>query len=60
MLNPAKDNPQSITKEIRKQAEKYDWSKIPFPTSYDDNCVKKFETKYGMSINVYGFRWEFK
>ena len=27
-LNPVKDNPQRITKELRKQAEKYDWSCI--------------------------------
>ena len=59
-LNPVKDNPQRITKELRKQAEEYDWSEIPFPTPYEDNSVKRFEVKYGMSINVYGFRWELK
>ena len=56
VLNPVKDNPQRITKELRKQAEEYDWSKIPFPTPYGDNSVKNFE-KYNLSINVYGFRW---
>ena len=27
-LNPVKDNLQRITRELRKQAESYDWSEI--------------------------------
>ena len=58
-LNPVKDNPQRITKELQKLAEQYDWSKIPFPTPYGDRSVNKFEKKNNISINVYGFRWEY-
>ena len=43
-VNP-KDNPQHIAKELRKQAEKYDWSEIPFPTPYCDNSYK-YKFKY--------------
>ena len=42
-LNPVKDNPQRITKELRKQAEKYDWSKVSFPNPYGDNSVKNLK-----------------
>ena len=59
-LNPVKGNPQRITKELRKQAEKYDWRGIPFPTPYGDNSIKEFEVRYGLSIFIYGFKWEFK
>ena len=58
-LNPVKDNPQRITKELRKQAEQYDWSKIPFQTPYRDRSVYKFEKKNNISIIVYAFRWEY-
>ena len=59
-LNPVKDNQKRITRELRKHANSYDWSDIPFPTPYNDNSIKRFEVKYGMSINVYGFKWEIK
>ena len=58
-LNPVKKDPQRITKELRKQAEEYDWSDIPFPTPYEDRSIKRFEIKYELHINVYGFKWEF-
>ena len=58
VLNPVKDNLQRITKKLRKQAEEYDWSKIPLPTPYGDNYVKKFENQYNLGI-VYGFQWEY-
>ena len=58
-FNPVKDNPQQITKELRKQAEQHDWNKIPFPTPDGDRSVNKFEKKNNISINVYGFRWEY-
>ena len=58
-LNPVKDNPQRITKELQKQAERYEWSKVPSPTPYGDRSVNKFEKKNRISINVYGLRWEY-
>ena len=57
-LNPVKDNPQRITEELRKQAEQYDWSGVPFTTPYGDNSVSRFEKKNNISINVYGFQLE--
>ena len=58
-LNPVKKDPKRITKELREQAKAYDWSDIPFPTPYGDTSIKKFEIKYGLKINAYGFTWEF-
>ena len=59
VLNPVRKNPQRVTKKLREQAKEYDWSDIPFPTPYEDRSIKRFEVKYGLSINIYGFKWKF-
>ena len=52
-LNPVDDNPQRITNELRKQAEKYDWEGITFPTKVKD--IPIWEKNNENSINVFGY-----
>ena len=52
-LNPVDDNPQIITNELRKQAEKYDWEGITFPTKVKD--IPIWEKNNKISINVFGY-----
>ena len=52
-LNPVEDNPQRITNELRKQAEKYEWEGITFPTKVNTICV--WEKNNGVNINVFGY-----
>ncbi len=54
-LNPVKDNPQRITNELRKQAEKYDWSEITFPTKVKDISIWEKSNKNKFNINVFGY-----
>ena len=58
-LNPIDKNKHQIRKELRKQAEEYDWSEIPFTTPYADKSVDRFQRRYGLSINVYGYVWKY-
>ncbi len=52
-LHPVDDNPQRITNELRKQAEKYDWEGITFPTKVKD--IPIWEKNNEISINVFGY-----
>ncbi len=52
-LNPVDDNPQRITKELREQAEKYNWEGITFPTKVKD--IPIWEKNNNIHINVYGY-----
>ncbi len=52
-LNPVKNNPQRITKELREQSEKYKWEGITFPTKVKD--IPIWEKKNNTNINVYGY-----
>ncbi len=54
-LNPVKDNPQRITNEFRKQAKKYDWSEITFPTKVKDISIWEKNNKNKFNINVFGY-----
>jgi len=40
-LNPVNKNPQRITPDLRKQAEKLNWNNINFPASFKD--IRTFE-----------------
>ena len=53
-LNPVTKNSQQITKELKDQSERLDWSGLPFPV--DLKQIKIFE-KFNpqISINVFGF-----
>ncbi len=52
-LNPVDDNPQRITNELRKQAEKHKWEGITFPTKVKDICV--WEKDNDIGVNVFGY-----
>ncbi len=52
-LNPTTSNPERITKELREQAEKYDWSGIAFPTKVKD--IPIWEKNNHKFINVFGY-----
>src|ERR1043165_4989685 len=54
-LNPVKDNPQRITKDLIKQSAELDWSGIEFPVRADANILTKFERNNNISINVFGY-----
>ena len=53
-LNPVEKNSERITKELKDQSERLDWSGLPFPV--DLKQIKIFE-KFNpqISINVFGF-----
>ena len=54
-LNPVEDNPQRVTNELRKQAEKYDWGGITFPTKVKDISIWEKNNKNKFNINVFGY-----
>ncbi len=59
-LNPVEDNPQRITNELRKQAEKYDWSGVTFPTKVKDISIWEKNNKNKFNINVFGYNEDAK
>jgi hypothetical protein len=54
-LNPVGDNPHRITKELREQSKKYDWSGISFPTKVKDIHIWEKNNNNKFSINVFGY-----
>ena len=57
-LNPVDRDSERVTKELRKQAEKYDWSRITFPVKVKDISI--WEKNNGKFINVFGYDEEVK
>jgi hypothetical protein len=57
-LNPVVDNPHRVTKELKEQAEKYDWDGITFPSKVKDISIR--EKINGANINLFGFDDETK
>src|SRR5688572_5813510 len=54
-LNPTEDNPHRITRDLKEQSEKLDWSGIHFPVAADANIIGKFERNNSVSVNVFGY-----
>ena len=52
-INPVDRNSERITKELRDQSEKYDWSGITFPTKVEDTHI--WEKNNENKINVFGY-----
>ena len=53
-LNPVDVHPERITKELKEQSERLDWSGLKFPVKLDNIVVfEKFNPQ--ISINVFGF-----
>ncbi len=52
-LNPVDRNSERITKELRDQAEKYDWSEITFPVKVKD--IHIWEKNNNKFANVFGY-----
>ena len=52
-LNPVDNNPHRITKELREQAEKYDWEGIEFPVKVKD--IHVWEKNNDRFVNVFGY-----
>ncbi len=52
-LNPKKDIPHRVTRELRQQAEKYDWDDVTFPTKVTD--IGKWEKANNVGIDVFGY-----
>ena len=57
-LNPVDRNSERITKELRDQAEKYDWSEITFPVKVKD--IHIWEKNNNKFVNVFGYDEENK
>ena len=57
-LNPVDKDPQRVTKELRKQAEKLDLDGIEFPTPCSERVFRKFENNNDVSILVFGYNDE--
>ncbi len=53
-LNPTNRDSERVTKELKDQAEKYDWSEITFPTKVKDISVWEKKNK-NIKINVFGY-----
>ena len=54
-LNPVKDHPERITKDLRSQAEQLNWDGITFPMPCTDAAIGRFERQNPtISVNVYG------
>ncbi len=53
-LNPTNRDSERVTKELKDQAEKYDWSEIIFPTKVKDISVWEKKNK-NIKINVFGY-----
>ena len=53
-LNPVEKNSERITKELKDQSERLDWSGLKFPVKLDQIVIfEKFNPQ--ISINVFGF-----
>ena len=53
-LNPVDVHPERITKELKDQSERLDWSGLKFPVKLDQIVIfEKFNPQ--ISINVFGF-----
>ena len=53
-LNPVDVHPERITKELKEQSERLDWSGLKFPVKLDNIVIfEKFNP--AISINVFGF-----
>ena len=50
---PAKEHGERLSKQMRKDSEKFDWSGIEFPVS--EEFVDKFENQNPYAINVLGY-----
>ena len=53
-LNPVERDAERVSKVLKKQTEKYDWSGIEFPTPCCDKQFKIFEKNNNVSIIVFG------
>lgn len=53
-LNPIEDHPERVSKILRKQADKHDWSGVEFPMTLIQ--ITKFEKNNdNVSVNVFGY-----
>ena len=50
---PAKEHGERLSKQMRKDSEKFDWTGIEFPVS--EEFVDKFENQNPYAINVFGY-----
>ncbi len=54
-LNPVNRDSERITKELKDQAEKYDWGGITFPVKVKDISVWEKNNENKIKINVFGY-----
>ena len=50
---PAKEHGERLSKQMRKDSEKFDWAGIEFPVSLKQ--IDKFENQNNYAINVFGY-----
>ena len=50
---PAKEHGERLSKQMRKDSEKFDWTGIEFPVSL--KLIDKFENRNNYAINVFGY-----
>jgi hypothetical protein len=54
-LNKVKRDHSRVTRVLRKQAEKLDWSMLRFPVAVNDKNIEVFEDMNGIGINIFGY-----
>ncbi len=54
-LNPVNRDSERITKELKDQADKYDWGGITFPTKVKDIHIWEKNNENKTKINVFGY-----
>ena len=52
---PAKEHGERLSKQMRKDSEKFEWSGIEFPVSLKQ--IDKFENNNNYAINVFGYEY---
>src|SRR5688572_23095051 len=57
-LNPIEDNPHRITRDLKEQSKKLNWSGIEFPVAADAKVISKFERNNNISVNLFGYEKE--
>ncbi len=55
-LNPVEEHQERISKDLRKQSKKLDWSMLTFPVVSSHNSIEKFERVNDIGVNI--FRYE--
>jgi hypothetical protein len=54
-LHPMEKNAERISRTLRMQAAKLDWSMFNFPVKVNDKKIVEFEKANGIGVNIFGY-----